>query len=58
MMGSLVMKEEMTGTMRKEISLEKYPSGIYMISVMAGERMEMKKVVKLESTISHHCTPQ
>jgi len=47
MMGSLVMKEEMTGTARKEISLENHPSGVYLISVMAGDRMEMKKIVKL-----------
>ncbi|MEI7983807.1 MAG: T9SS type A sorting domain-containing protein [Bacteroidota bacterium] len=46
MMGSLVMKEELTGMAKKEISLENHSNGVYLISVMAGDRLDMKKVVK------------
>ncbi|MEI7983643.1 MAG: T9SS type A sorting domain-containing protein [Bacteroidota bacterium] len=47
MMGSLVVNEELTGSAKKEISLESHPNGVYLICVMAGDRREMKKVVKL-----------
>ena len=46
MVGGLVQKEQLTGNNRYEFSLSGKNSGVYFIRVMAGDRLETKKIIK------------
>ena len=46
MVGGLIQKQEVTGSDRYEFSLGGNASGIYFIRVMAGDRLETKKIIK------------
>jgi len=46
MVGGLVQKEQLTGNNRYEFSLSGKNTGVYFIRVMAGDRIDTKKVIK------------
>ena len=46
MLGNLIRKEEVTGNDRYEFSLIGQTPGVYLIRVMAGNRLETKKIVR------------
>jgi hypothetical protein len=46
MMGSLVMKDEMTGTTKKMLSIENKPGGIYIIRVIRGDQSGTAKIIR------------
>jgi len=46
MLGNLIQKEEMIGNDRYEFSLVGQTPGVYLIRVMAGDRLETKKIIR------------
>jgi hypothetical protein len=44
--GRIIIREATTGHDRYEFSLAGYPQGIYLISVMSGDRLKTKKLIK------------
>jgi len=45
-MGSLVIKDEMTGTTKKMLSIENKPGGIYIIRVIRGDQSGTAKIIR------------
>ncbi len=47
-LGEVILTEEYLNNGKKELSLEKYPSGIYFIRIKSGNATETKKVILLK----------
>ena len=46
MVGDIILREEVTGNDRYEFSLGEKTAGIYFIRVIAGDRLETKKIIR------------
>ncbi|MCK9422749.1 MAG: T9SS type A sorting domain-containing protein [Bacteroidales bacterium] len=48
MMGATILKEELTGIPEKEYSMENRPAGVYMISIMSGDKIQIAKIIRVQ----------